>query len=681
MKVEQLAYVLKCNTAIGGSLDLHEMLSECIRVFVRESAAVYGRIEVTVDTDAAPFRVSYGKWPMALSEAEADAPGATLQHFGDHHLLRLELRAGHMLLVFKGAQELHFLEAALGSLTHRLEVSIEACLSHERLAKAKMAAEASQKKLEGSFGLLQAVAHTIDQLLGKRDYLEAMADGLSAIGKATQVDRSYLFVNSLGDDEDTSTTSQRVEWTAHGIRPEIDNPELQGIPFSMFPEMLSPLSQGLEFCVLVNDLPEGNGKDVLAAQGIMSILALPVMVNQKFWGFVGFDDCTTARIWSQQERDVLRSFAGSLARAIERIAAEESLQKAEEELRAINITLEDRVQRRTAELNRTLQTLTHAQEEMIRQEKMASIGQLVAGIAHELNTPLGAINASASNLRTTLLEMFKKKIPAGDMDQLIFTCGVADGINVGQRLTSREERELVKSLENSINTDFPHVNEVYAISRMLAECGLRPEEDRPTIASLLNHPNHLDRVDLLVHMMRLRRAIGTIGVGSEKAAKVLRALKAYLHSGSTDMAPVNLSSNIANVLTLYAHEMRKGIHEEVSVPEGLWVVGNHDELGQVWSNIISNAIQAMRYEGTLSITAKAMDDRVEVAIANNGPRIIEEHMGRLFDLMFTTKPLGQGTGIGLSIVKRVLDAHGGTVHVLSDDERTVFTVSLPRVMS
>jgi signal transduction histidine kinase len=677
MKVEQLAYVLKCNTAIGSSLDLHEMLTQCIRVFVRESSAIYGQMELTADVEE-PMQVSHGKLPIGLAAAVGNDEGPAVQEVDGHHVLRPGLRSVRLVLVFREERDFGFYGAALGSLANRLEVAVEACLSHERMARAKNVAEHAQRQLGRSFGLLQAVAQTIDLLLGQRDYLTAMADGLASIGKATQVDRCYLFVNTLGADEDTSTTSQRVEWTSDGIAPEIDNPELQGVPFSAFPEMMRPLAQGGEFCELVRDLPDGGGKEVLAAQGILSILALPVVVSGRFWGLVGFDDCTTERVWTQQERDVLRSFAGSLARAVERISAEESLQEAEEALRAMNATLEQRVEQRTAELNAALDNLTLAQEEMIRQEKMASIGQLVAGIAHELNTPLGAINASATNLRSTLLELFKKKIPEGDMDQLLFTCSTADSIDVGQRLTSREERTLVNELGHHIRERFPAVVDVASISRQLAECGLRPESDDATLRALLDHPRNEARVDLLVHMMRLRRAIGTIGMGSEKAAKVIRALKAYLHTGSEEMAPVNLQQNISHVLTLYAHEMRKGIVEEISVADTVWVMGNQDELGQVWSNIIGNAIHAMHYEGVLTIRARYVGDMVEVAIGNNGPRIPEANLGRLFDLMFTTKPLGHGTGIGLSIVKRVVDAHGGAVQVSSDDENTVFTVTLPK---
>lgn len=681
MKVEQLAYVLKCNTAIGSSLDLHEMLTQCLKVFVRESSAACGQLVSHANADI-PFLVRYGQLPPAIEAAIAQidsrTPGSSVQEVDGHQVVSLNLSTGQLSMVFREERNLDFYKGVLSSLGHRLDVSIEACLSHQRLAKAKDAAENVQQQLGRSFGLLQAVAHTIDLLLGQRDYLTAMADGLAAIGKATEVDRSYLFVNTLGADEDTSTTSQRVEWTAQGIGAEIDNPELQGIPFSEFPEMMRPLAQGTEFCVLVSELPDGGGKEVLAAQGILSILALPVVVSGKFWGMVGFDDCTTERIWTQQERNVLRSFAGSLARAVERISAEESLQQAEEALRAMNTTLELRVEQRTAELHAALDNLTLTQEEMIRQEKMASIGQLVAGIAHELNTPLGAINASATNLRSTLLEMFKKKIPAGDMEQLAFTCSTADSIDVDQRLTSRDERELTKLLGDHIKARFPSVTDVASISRQLAECGLRPESDSDTIHALLNNPRHEARVDLLVHMMRLRRAIGTIGIGSEKAAKVIRALKAYLHTGSEEMAHVNLQQNISHVLTLHAHQMRQGISEEISVADSIWVMGNHDELGQVWSNIIGNAIHAMRHKGVLTIKARYIDEMVEVTVANNGQRIPEANMERLFDLMFTTKPLGQGTGIGLSIVKRVVDAHGGTIQVSSDDQQTVFTITLPR---
>jgi len=670
MRTEELAFVLKCHSALGTSLDMERMSSHFVAEVVRGASALSGHLELHDG-----FRTSFGK-------LETDTKGvcrtevtvgkfATEQLEGGVTHLKVAFMHGSLCLFFSGwPDRLNFYGNVLGGLSRHIDIAVEACLSHAEL-------DTSKRKLERMYGLLEAVARTTELLLGTTDYMPALTEGLTAIGKATGVDRAYFFENHVTDSFETSTTSQRVEWTAKGVRPEIDNPHLQDVPFEASPEMMLPLMDGKEFCEVIRLMPEGLSKEVLAMQDIQSILLLPVMVRELCWGFVGFDDCQQEREWTSQERDVLRAFAGSLSRAIDRSLVQADLQRTQAELLALNASLEDRVKERTSELNQAIGSLQLAQEEMIRQEKLATIGQLVAGLAHELNTPLGAINASAGNLRSTLLEMFKRKIPATDMAQLALICTTSDSIDLSQRLTTREERELAKDVREYLEQRHPDVSDMLTMARAIAECGVNPKLSAHTLDELMGHPNREALIDLLVHMMRLRRAIATIGAGSSKATKVMRALKAYLHSGAEQHTAVNLQDNLHSVLTLYAHEMKRGVSDDVNVPQNLWVKGSQDELSQVWSNIIGNAIQAMGYKGHLSISAKADGDMAEISISNNGPQIPEEHIPRLFELMFTTKPLGQGTGLGLSIVKRVLDSHEGQVEVRSTPDQTTFTIKLP----
>ncbi len=670
MRTEELAFVLKCHSALGTSLDMERMTAHFVAEVVRGASALSGHVELHDG-----FRASFGKMETdtkGTCSAEVAVGKYTIETLeGNVTHLKAGFMHGSLCLFFIGwPDKLQFYGNVLSGLSKHIDIAVEACLSHAEL-------DSSKRKLEGMYGLLEAVARTTELLLGTTDYMPALTEGLTAIGKATGVDRSYFFENKLTDSFDTSTTSQRVEWAATGIRPEIDNPHLQDVPFSASPEMMTALMKGDEFCEVIRLMPEGQSKEVLAMQDIQSILLLPVMVRQQCWGFVGFDDCQQEREWTSQERDVLRAFAGSLSRAIDRSLVQADLQRTQSELVALNASLEDRVKERTAELNEAIGSLQLAQEEMIRQEKLATIGQLVAGLAHELNTPLGAINASAGNLRSTLLEMFKRKIPATDMMQLAFTCSTADSVDLSHRLTTREERELTKDVREFLESRYPDAQNIPGIARTIAECGISPKVSPQIIDQLMGHPNSDALIELLVHMMRLRRAIATIGAGSSKATKVMRALKAYLHSGTEQHTAVNLQDNLNSVLTLYEHELKRGVTDEVRVPDSIWVKGIQDELSQVWSNIIGNAIQAMGYKGRLIISASADGDMAAVSISNNGPQIPEEHMPRLFDLMFTTKPLGQGTGLGLSIVKRVLDSHNGLIEVTSTPELTTFTIKIP----
>ena len=684
MKIENISLVLKCHSAIGNSLDLPTMMQQCLSTFAYETAAVYAMMEVNSEGRLHSTR-TVGRYVHSLP---SDA--VTLLKSGPSHIVRLsdgmhsltiQLKNGSLYFIFADDSiDIQFFGSMFASLANRIDTAITACLSVERLDMARVSLETANRGLGQSQNLLSAVASATNLLLQEKDYLQAMAQSLEFIGKATEVDRAYLFVNTLGDSMETSTTSQRVEWTNTGVRPEIDNPILQNLPFSVSGDMIMKLNDGSEFCTIIAHLPDSLTKEVLQSQDIKSILVLPVMAFDRFWGFVGFDDCTLERIWTEDERAVLRAFCGSLAKAIERGTVQMNLEQTQQELIELNASLEQKVAERTEALQQALDNLKHAQKEMVRQEKLVTVGNLVAGIAHEINTPLGAINASAGNLRHTLLELFKEKIPSGSLQDLQFACESANEIDLATRLTSREERALTAELKAFLTTEFPHLNQQQRYARLLAECAIHADNSR-LLHQLFDSEKPDVKLDLLVWMMRVRRAIMSISSASEKAADVVRALKTYLYAGTNEKTAVQLRPSIDAVLTLYQSKLRQGVTDEVNIPTGIEVLGNSGELGQVWSNIIDNAIQAMSNHGHITIKAETQGPCVFIEISNTGSVITKEVRKRLFEPMFTTKPQGEGTGLGLSIVKQIIDEHHGTIWANSNHECTTFTIELPKYKS
>jgi signal transduction histidine kinase len=172
-----------------------------------------------------------------------------------------------------------------------------------------------------------------------------------------------------------------------------------------------------------------------------------------------------------------------------------------------------------------------------------------------------------------------------------------------------------------------------------------------------------------------------ISSASENAADVVRALKTYLHAGTKEKTAVQLRPNFDAVLTLYQSKLKQGVTDEVNIPTDIEVLGNSGELGQVWSNIIDNAIQAMDNHGHITIEAESQGPCVFIEISNTGSVITKEVRKRLFEPMFTTKPQGEGTGLGLSIVKQIIDEHHGTIWANSNHECTTFTIELPKYKS
>ncbi|WP_245812785.1 ATP-binding protein [Belliella buryatensis] len=170
--------------------------------------------------------------------------------------------------------------------------------------------------ITNSEAILKAIGESYFILQSTEKIKVAIPQILSLLGNATQVDRVYVFQNYLGEGDELHF-SQTFEWVAKGVTPQIDFEELQNIPWSVFPLVAEKLSKNMVINEVLNE--ESNGKDfydTMAAQGILSFLFIPIMVDQNFWGFIGFDNCTSKEIYSQEQAAALHAFASTLGYTI-----------------------------------------------------------------------------------------------------------------------------------------------------------------------------------------------------------------------------------------------------------------------------------------------------------------------------------------------------------------------------
>ena len=206
-------------------------------------------------------------------------------------------------------------------------------VSDLRQAQAKL--ERNEKDLLGREAILKAVGSAAEQLF-RGETLEASVPAmLEALGKATGADLVYVFENSHMADQ-PMLTSQRFEWVANGIEPQIDNPDLQDLDFraSGFGRWVELLSRNAMVRGQVNEFPHEE-QGLLREQDISSILVVPIFSRTEWWGFMGFDETKWEREWSPAEQDALRAAAGILGAAIERQRAEQALNQSEARYRAI----------------------------------------------------------------------------------------------------------------------------------------------------------------------------------------------------------------------------------------------------------------------------------------------------------------------------------------------------------
>lgn len=174
-----------------------------------------------------------------------------------------------------------------------------------------------EQKIEGQKNYLAAIG-TISQLLLKsNDWLQSLNACFKTVGETIGIDRIYFFQNNLKD----KTTSQRLEWSGETVDPQVDNPKLQNIPFSDLPLFMEPLQKKRYFESIVKNLPQSTVKTMLSEQSIKSILVQPLWVNDLFYGFIGFDDCTQEREFSKEEFQLIQVLTTNLAHVIKQIEA------------------------------------------------------------------------------------------------------------------------------------------------------------------------------------------------------------------------------------------------------------------------------------------------------------------------------------------------------------------------
>ncbi|MEE3717691.1 PAS domain S-box protein [Tumidithrix elongata RA019] len=339
---------------------------------------------------------------------------------------------------------------------------------------------------------------------------------------------------------------------------------------------------------------------------------------------------------------------------------------------------EEAIQQKNRELELTLKQLQNAQTELIQSEKMAILGQLVAGVAHEINTPLGVIQSSIKNV-TMALDSSLHNLPQvmqqlsderwADFLSLLTTVKATH-----HSLSFREERQLRRQLTVELT------NHAIANAETLGDylSRMSVSQDLTPLLPLLQEHNNSFIIETAYNLSTIQSNTKNITFAAEQAAKIVFALKSYSrYNNSGTMTLTSITEGIDIVLTIYQHLIKQGIEVVKRYGEVPPILCYPEELNQVWTNLIHNAIQAMKYRGELEIQVEKQDRHVVVEIIDSGCGIPPDIQGKIFEPFFTTKPIGEGSGLGLDIVRKIIHKHSGTIEVESRVGRTKFTVRIP----
>ena len=318
-----------------------------------------------------------------------------------------------------------------------------------------------------------------------------------------------------------------------------------------------------------------------------------------------------------------------------------------------------------------------------QRDRLAGLGKLSAGLAHELNNPASAAKRATSLLRDAfkrikdaVQELGKHQLTAAQKSEIerleaSFLQPAQDPLDT---LAISDLEDQIDSLLRSHGQ-----SDLWQLASDLAHRGVKPEVLESLFATLDADVARAALVRIAASV-EIANLLNEIESSTSRISDLVRAVKEYTYMDQTPAQSVDVVKGLENTLTILHHKLKRGVtvrREYEKVP--LLVNSFGSELNQAWTNIIDNAIDAMGGKGELRVRTYRDDTCVVVEIADNGPGISPEVKAHIFEPFFTTKGVGEGTGLGLDTVQRIVKKHRGTIQVNSKPGDTRFQVFLPLV--
>ncbi|WP_168026850.1 PAS domain S-box protein [Ignavibacterium album] len=553
--------------------------------------------------------------------------------------------------------------------------------------------------------LLSAVSIAQSHLLTKKDLYFSVQLALTEIGKSVEVDRVYIFENHYDSESDKVLMSQRYEWCSEKAIPQIDNTELVNLPYEpLFQRWYEELSHGGNILGLIKDFPEKE-KPILESQNIKSILVVPIFVSGRFWGFIGFDDCHSERIWTESEISVLNAIASSIGGVFQRKSIEDALRKSEEKYRnfieksmegiyllqfrkPIDTTLPVSKQ---IELFYEYGYIAEANDAMANMYGLSSSKELIGKALAEIH---GGKNKSEN------IESFKSFIMNGYKVENSETVEIRiDGSEMyvlNNVVGITENNKLVANWGTQIDiTERKRAEEAILKAKEKAEEASRLKSN---FLSNMSHELRTPLIGILGYSEIMMNELANSNYGEmastiyQSGSRLLETLNMILTLSKVESEKVNL--NLSDVsLTELVDEVRilfdsvarkKNIELKSVYPkEGLSIKSDAKILREILNNLVNNAVKYTE-KGSVLIEVKRneLTGEIMLRVKDTGIGIPKDKLDIIFE-EFRQASEGlarnfEGTGLGLSITKKFVQLLGGKIFVESQvGLGSTFTVVLP----
>lgn len=320
-----------------------------------------------------------------------------------------------------------------------------------------------------------------------------------------------------------------------------------------------------------------------------------------------------------------------------------------------------------------------------QQEKMSALGQISAGLAHELNNPTAAVRRGVMTLRDAIPALQEQTISLHDLGlsrNQINELRVFQKTIVKRALSAEPLAPLEQSdREDTIGTwlDEHGIDEAWDMAAAFVTAHLTQDELERLVQQL--SIQDVGPVFAWLHStLNTVSALDEIEQCGRRISSLVDAVRSYTYMDQAPVQDVNIHHDLDNTLKILQHKLGQiTIHREYD-PNLPCIQARGGELNQVWTNLIDNAIDALDGAGDIHLITRSENDYVMVEVADNGPGISQNVMPHLFEPFFTTKDVGSGTGLGLDISYRIIQLHDGSIEVQSQPGQTRFIIRLPRHM-
>ncbi len=546
----------------------------------------------------------------------------------------------------------------------------------------------AEAQLRQRDAILSVARLAADQFLRAPAWREAVAPVLAEVGRAANVSRVYLFENHE-DATGRVLTSQLYEWVADGIESQVANAELQGLEVDgvAFGRWARAMRQREAIHGLVRDFPPGESA-VLEPQGIRAVAAFPIFAGERWWGFLGFDECRRDREWLVSELDALQVLAGILGSGIERGLAEESVRRSEvrlreaqelahlgsweldvatrrlewsEEVYRIFETAHDRSGGTAAAFRESVHPDDLEKVERAYEESLRGDGR--GEIEHRLVLADGHIKHVYERWRTTFDAAGRPLRSVGTVQD------VTERRRLEQQFLQAKKMDAVGQLAGGVAHDFNNL-----LTTVMMQLGL------------LEVSSSLDA--------EAREAVKEIGKASERAANLTRQLLLFGRRSAVQMRVLDLHEVLADLRKMLQRLIGETIRLAVSTePDLPRVFADRGMLEQVIVNLCVNARDAMPNGGLIGVRGRLTEwDEASaglglgrrpgrfacLSVCDTGCGMDKATLARIFEPFFTTKPVGRGTGLGLATVHGIVERHQGWIEVeTAVGQGTTFWIFLP----